>query len=377
MIYKKLISVFTFVLIFFVPSFSAYSYNIDEYAENGLEASGANELAEYLSAETKEYLKKLGCGDIDFVSLLDISPESVFELISEILKSGIKEPFKAFLKSTGIVLLISVCSGFFPDDEKSKTVLNIICGCITVIGVFLPAMNTIKAAASSIGVCAAFEKALIPVLAGVLTAGGKPSLALTFKGASFAAAEFVEYFASKFFIPAIGISGALGITGAMLPTLRLSAVSEVVRKTVTTSLGCVSGLFSGMLALKSVLSSSADALIIRGVKTAASFVPVVGGSLGEAYNSVSASISLLKGTIGIYAIVALLLTVVPVVINLALWILAMRLACTVSELLDCGICSDILKNTASVFSLTNSVLLLCTAVFIISSGLVVAIKAGE
>jgi len=360
-----------------MPSFTAHSYNVDEYAEKGLEASGAYELSEYLSEDTKEYLKKLGCGDIEFESLLDISPKSVFELISEILKNGIKEPFKAFLKSTGIVLLVSVCSGFFPDDEKSKVVLNIICGSITVIGVFVPALNTIRAAASSIGVCAEFEKALVPVLAAVLTAGGKPTLALTFKGAAFAAAEFVEYFASNFFMPAIGISGALGITGAMLPTLRLSAVSEVIRKTVTTALGCVSGLFSGLLALKSVLSSSADALIVRGVKTAASFIPVVGGSLGEAYSSVSASISLLKGTIGIYAIVALLLTVVPIAINLALWVFAMRFACTVSELLDCGICSDILKHIAFVFSLTNSVLLLCTAVFVISSGLVVAVKAGE
>ncbi len=377
MIYKKLIFVLLFLMMISTPSFTIHAYNIDEYAENGLEASGAYELSEYLSKETKEYLKKIGCGDIDFESLLDISPESVFELISEMLKSGMKEPFKAFLKSTGIVLLVSVCSGFFPDDEKSKVVLNVICGSITVIGVFAPALNTIKAATSSIGVCAAFEKALIPVLAGVLTAGGKPTLALTFKGAAFAAAELVEYFASNFFMPLIGISGALGITGAMLPTLRLSAVSEVIRKTVITVLGCVSGLFSGLLALKSVLSSSADALIIRGVKTAASFIPVVGGSLGEAYNSVSASISLLKGTIGIYAVVALLLTVIPVAINLALWVFAMRFACTVSELLDCGVCSEILKNTAFIFSLTNSVLILCTAVLVISSGIVVAVKAGE
>lgn len=376
MILKKLLCIPAAFFILTVFSVSACGVNIDDYADNGLEASGADKLSEYLSDETKEYLEKLGCEDIEFESLLDVSPKAVFELIWQMLKGGMKEPLKALLKATGIVLLVSTCSGFFPDDEKSKSVLNLICGCVTVIGVFVPASGSIKAAVSSIGVCAAFEKALIPVLAGVITASGNPTLALTFKGAAFAAAEFVEAFAKNFALPLIGISGALGMTGAMLPTLRLSAISEIIRKTVTTVLACVSGLFTGFLALKSVLASSADALVVKGVKTAASFIPVVGNSLGEAYTSVAASLSLLKSTVGIYAIVALIVTAVPVVINLALWVLAMRIACSVSDLLDCRVCSEILRNIAFVFSLTNSILLLCMAVFVISSGLIVSVKTG-
>lgn len=376
MIFKRMLFFTVLLLLFSAFSVNVRAVNTDEYSESGLEASGADELSEYLSDETKEYLEKLGCKDIEFEEMLDMSPHAVFELLWQIIKGGIKEPFKAFLKSTGIVLLVSISSGFFPDDEKSKSVLNLICGCVTVIGIFVPAYGSIKAAVSSIGICAAFEKALIPVLAGVVTASGNPALALTFKGAAFFAAEFTENLSAEFALPLIGISGALGITGAMLPTLRLSAISDTIRKTVVTVLGCVSGLFTGFLSLKSVLASSADSLVIKGVKTAASFVPVVGGSLGEAYTSVTASMSLLKGTIGIYAIVALAVTVLPVAINLALWIFAMRIASAVSDLLDCRVCSEILKNIAFVFSLANSILLLCTAVFIISSGLIVSVKTG-
>lgn len=376
MILKKILYIPLLIVMFSAFSVNVYGVNIDEYAENGLEASGADKLSEYLSEDTKEYLEKLGCGDIEFEALLDVSPKSVFELLWEMLKGGMKEPLKVLLKTTGIVLLVSTCSGFFPDDEKSKAVLNLICGCVTVTGVFADASGSIKAAVSSIGMCAAFEKALIPVLAGVVTASGNPTLALTFKGAAFAAAEFTQAFAAELALPLIGISAALGMTGAMLPTLRLSAVSEIIRKTVITALGCVSGLFTGFLAIKSVLASSADALVVKGVKTAASFIPVVGNSLGEAYTSVTASLSLLKSTIGIYAIAALVIMVVPVVINLALWVFAMRIACSVSDLLDCRICSEILKNIAFIFSLTNSILLFCAAVFVISTGLIVSVKTG-
>ncbi len=371
---KYVIPVLLFIL--FVFSVQASAANIDEYNGDSLEACGADELSEYLSDETEDYLEKIGCDDIDFEKMLDVSPKVVFQLIFDMVRGEIKEPLKALLKVTGIVLLVSVCSGFFPDDEKSKTVLNMISGCVTVLGIFAPAMKSVSAAVSAIGMCADFEKALIPVLATVLTANGNPSLALTYKGAAFAAAEFIGSLASETAMPLIGISASLGITGAMLPTLRLSAISEIIRKTATTVLGCTAGLFTGFLSLKSVLSSSADGLVVKGVKMASSFIPVVGNALGEAYTSVFASMSLLRNSIGIYAIVVIFITGVPVAVNLALWVFSMRIACSVSELLDCRICSEILRNIAFVFSLTNAILVLCMAVFIISSGLVVSLKAG-
>ncbi len=376
MIFKRIVYILTALILAFALPATAYASNIDEYAENGIEASGADKLSEYLSDETKDYLDELGFGDLNFEKMLDVSPMTVFSLILNMLKNGLKIPLKAAIKSIGVILLVSVCSGFFPDDAKNRNILNMVCGCVAVLAVFLPASESIGAAVSTIGLCAAFEKGMIPVLAGVLTASGNPAVALSFKGAAFAAAEFIQAFSKNFAVPLIGISGALGIAGAMLPTLRLSAVSEIIRKTLTASLSCVAGLFAGFLALKNVLASSTDALIVKGVKTAASFIPVIGGSLGEAYTSVTASISLLKNTVGIYVIAAFFITVIPVVINLALWVFAMRAACAVGELLDCRVCAEILKNTAFVFSMTNTVLLLSAAVFIITAGLVVSIKTG-
>lgn len=373
---KKITAILISIFVLSAIPLQAYASNIDEYTEESLEACGADELSEYLTEETEGYLEKIGCDEIDFEKMLDVSPKVIFELIFEMVRGEIKEPLKALLKVTGIVLLVSTCSGFFPDDEKSKNILNMICGCVTVLGVFVPAMKSVNAAVSAIGACADFEKALIPVLAGVLTANGKPSLALTYKGAAFAAAEFIGSLASETALPLIGISASLGITGAMLPTLRLSAVSDILRKTATTVLGCSAGLFTGFLSLKSVLASSADGLVVKGVKMASSFIPVVGNALGEAYTSVFASMSLLRSTIGIYAVIVFFVTGIPVAVNLALWVLAMRIACSVSDLLDCRVCSEILRNIAYVFSFANAILVFSLAVFIISSGLVVSLKSG-
>lgn len=371
---KKIVLFIILASMFFVPSYAA---NIDDYFEEQLEASGAKELADYLDDETSDYLGKLGCGDMEFEKLFDVSGADVVNLMIEILREGIKLPFKGFLTAAGTVILVSVCSSFFPDDEKSRIILNIVSGCIIVTGIFVPASDGIKAAVSATEACCTFEKALIPVLAGVVTVSGNPALSLTYKGAAFAAAEFISGFANNFALPLAGTAAALGITGAMMPTVRLTAVSDMIRKTFTTLLASATALFTGFLALKGTLSSSADGLINKGVKLASStFIPVIGGAIGEAYSSVVGSLGLLKNTVSFYAVMAVFLICIPVIINLAVWTLSLRAAGMIGELLDCRVCTEILRNISFVFSMVNTLLLLCMLVFIISTGLVAVIKTG-
>lgn len=361
------------LLIFATPAFA----NVDEYGKEWLETSGANELSDYLTDETHDYLKKLGCEDIGFENIFDISFSSVTELLKEMFSEGAESPLKCLLKSAGAVMLVSVCSGFFPDDEKSKTVLNLICGSFLIIEIYTPAMQSVKAAASVMESCAVFEKALVPVLAAVVTVSGNPTSALTSQGMLFAAAQFVESFAADTVMPLVGICGALNITGAVFPTLRLSAISETVRKTATVFLTSATALFTGFLSIKNALASSVDGLAVKGVKLAANtFIPVIGGAIGEAYTSVTGSLSLIRSTVGIYAIVAFFVMTVPVIINLALWVMSLRFACMMSDLLDCRQCSEVIRGISFIFSMLNTVLILCAVLFIISAGIVTFIGTG-
>ena len=375
--HKKIKTVMLFLLFVFSMNLSAFA-NVDEYCNDWFEASGANELSGYLTEETRDYLKKIGCEDADFEGVFDVSFSSVTKLMKDILTEEIKIPFEYLLKTVGAVLLVSVCAGFFPDDEKSKTVLSLICGSFLIIEVFAPAMQSVSAATLAMGACATFEKALIPVLAAVVTVSGNPASALSVHGAVLGAAQFVEAFAADTVMPLVGICGALSMTGSVFPTLRLSAVSETLKKCLTTCLASAAGLFSGFLVLKSTLASSIDGMAVKGVKLAANtFIPVVGGAIGEAFTSVAGSLTLVKNAVGVYAIIAFFVITVPVIINLALWVIVMRIACLVSDLLGCAQCSEVIKSIAFVFSMTNTILILCAALFIISSGIVVFIGTGE
>lgn len=372
---KKIIFVFVLILLI---SPKAFAVNTDDYYEKGLEASGAYELAEKLSDETKEYMEKIGFGEIGFENILETSPKAIFSAILDLLKNGYKKPLKGAFAAIGAVMIVSICMGFFPENEKSKSILSIISGCFVIISVSAPAWESIRAAVTAIEACLMFEKALIPVLAAIVAFSGNPTLALSVKGASFAAAQATESVAGNFILPLIGASGALGITDTFLPSFRLSAISDLIRKTMTTVLSTSVALFTAFLGMKSIISASVDGMALKGVRLAASsFVPVVGGAIGEAYSSVIGSLSVIRSTVGIYGIAAIILTALPVMINLALWVFAMRFACAVSDLLDCRQCSEILKNIAFVFSMVNTLLLLCVIVFVITTGITVLIKSGE
>ena len=163
----------------------------------------------------------------------------------------------------------------------------------------------------------------------------------------------------------------------MLPTLRLSAVSDLIRKTVSSVLGICAAMFSGLLSIKCVIAGSADSLTARGVKLAANtFVPVVGGALSEAYSSVAGSLALMKNAVGAYGAIALFFIAAPPAVQLALWTLAMRAASAVAELLGCAQQAEMLKNIGYVFAMTNTLLILCAAVLMISAGTVLVIKNG-
>ena len=351
--------------------------DISIYFNEQSEASGASDLPQFLDENSREYLEAVGCNGADIDGIMSFSLRSVFEMLMNMLRANISSPLKGCMTACGAVMLVSVCSGFFPDDEKTKGVMNLVCGCFIILSVFVSAVESVRAGASAMKLCSGFEKALIPVLAGIVTASGNPTAAISYQGTAFAAAQAVEAFADNVALPLVYVSGVLGATGAFLPTMKLSAVSEMIRKTSTTVFASVASVFAGFLTLKNVIAGSADGLAAKGIRLAANtFIPVVGGALGEAYSALSGSLSLLKSVVGIYGILAVLAVCLPSVISLTLWVLAMRTACMMSDLLGNAQCSEILKNISFMFSMLNVMIIFSSALFIISSGLVAAMKTG-
>ena len=94
---------------------------------------------------------------------------------------------------------------------------------------------------------------------------------------------------------------------ACLPENRLGALAEGVKKVVTWLLTGAVLAFTAYLSVVRVITGSADAVTVKMAKAAISgVVPVVGGIISDASETVLAGAGMLKNTIGIFGTLAIL-----------------------------------------------------------------------
>ncbi len=364
--------IITVIILLFVFSVPAKATNIDEYKSDIIKSSGADKLHDFLDDESKDFMKKIGMDEIDAQSILELSPSTVFSSVMGVFKEKWKEPMKALASAVGTAIVISICVSLVPEDEKNRSVVSLVGSCFAVLTLFKAVYEVVRACASCVKLCVGFEKLLIPVLTALLTASGKPASAISYNGTSFLIAESVSMIAESVILPLSCVVGALYLCTGMLPEIRLNSVADVLRKASTYIFSVSATLFSGTLAIKSVVASSSDSVAGKAVKLVTStFVPVVGGALGEAFSSFTGSISLVRNTVGIFGIAALGAICIPVLVQTLLWIFSMRIASSISDMLGCQCCVSVYNGIAYVCSMMNVMLIFCITVLIISSATVI------
>lgn len=349
----------------------------------GISALAANSSENYdeinsaLSEEAKEALEKLGIKEIDFDSVFNVSADRAWELFKELVTGNIDSPMKCLVRLLSVIILLAVCESFVPEGSGIKPITEAVGVLLCVISVISPLSKAISSAVASVSATESFMVALIPTLAGVVAVSGNPTLAVSFQTIAFTAAQLMSAVSKNYIVPVVGAVLSLDITGALMPSFWLSSLTSLIKKVITTVLSFGSTVFVSALGIKGALANAADTVASRSVKLViSSAVPVVGGALSEAYNGVIGSLVLVKSTLGIFGIVAVALINLPSLIQLLFWSFALRLSAAAAELFHRHTIAELLTAISSAAVLLNVVLLFNAVLFIISTALILVIKAG-
>ncbi len=363
------------VLIILSFSVNAYAAGESEYYNGQVESSGAEDILSGLDSETKERLGELGIEDVNFSSLFDVSFSKIFSFVKKAAEGKLESPLKSLMKLLGVIILIAVCESFMPDDDKMKNVINMAAVLFSVTVIISPLYDAMESAVSSVGVCADFMKSLIPVLVGIVSASGNPSLAVSFQSCAFAAAEVISALGKNYVVPIVGAVTALDLTGSLMPSMKLSGITELVKKTVIQTLSFTATLYVSFLGIKGALANAADTVASKGIKLViSSAVPIVGGAVSEAYSGIIGSLVLVKSTVGIFGIIVIAVITVPSMLQLLFWIFALKLGAAAGEVFSLGGVSSLLKALSCAITLLNVVILFGAVLFIISLALLLSLK---
>ncbi len=368
---KKIIG---FILILTVCCTTACLFSVDCTAEGN---EFAEEVYDSVPEDVQRLFEKMGITSIDFDSVFDVSAQDVFDIIKKLLTGAVESPLVSVVRLIAIILILSLFGSFVPTDSKVKDVMSLAGILFCVISIVQPLLFAVTSAVSSISVAEKFMLVLIPVLTGIVSASGNPSLALSFQSIAFVAAQALSLVASEMLVPVVGIVLSLDIAGSMMPYFSLNSLTDVLKKSITAVMSFSATIFVSFLGLKAGLANTADSLLGRGMKLViSSAVPVVGGALSEAYSGIVGSMLLVKSTVGVFGIGAIALITLPSCIQLLVWIFALKISAGIAEMFEQKPVGSLLKAISSSLVLLNVIIIFIAVLFIISTALILVLKAG-
>ena len=367
-----------FIVLFLIPAAAEESIAIQEPAayKSQLEASGAEALVDALPDDAREILHALGVDGIDLYSLLGASPRDIIALLFNLLQGGLGKVLRAGVMALGVVILLSFAFAALPEDEKLRHSVEVT-GSMLALMLLLPGLaQLMRAAAAVVQAGSDFSLLLIPILAGVITAAGNPALALSYHSVALMAAQGLSQLADGVIIPCTGVVLGLSLVDGAAKDARLSAVANTIKKAVIGTFALLAGLFSALLGIKSLIANTADALVVRGVKIVAGSIPLVGGALSEACGAILSSVTLVKGAVGGFALLAGLALYAPVLAELLLWSVMLKLLAAAAALFGQEKAAEVFKSAAYAVAILSACVVFNAALLLISTGLVITVGKG-
>ena len=177
------------------------------------ESSGADSLDDSLPDDVKDTIDSAGIDISNWQSMLSPSPKKIISMFTDIARGSFKKPIKDMVIIAGVVVLVGLIKGTAAAENFSEP-LNIVIGCAVAITVFASSAGVISQGMSAVEATSDFMLALIPVLAGIITAAGNPTLALTYGSFAMAAAQVAAQTAGNIIMPLCGAFSAFGVSAS-------------------------------------------------------------------------------------------------------------------------------------------------------------------
>ena len=214
-------------------------------------------------------------------------------------------------RGAAAVLLVVLCGaveGFAQGTGGKGAAFLPMAGALSITLASAGSLDTLMGLGSqTIGELADFSQALLPTLATATAASGAITTATVQQVSTVFFVDLLLRLIRELLLPLVYLYIGLLTAAACLPENRLGAIAEGLKKLVTWVLTTALLVFTVYLSVVRIISGSADSATVKVAKAAISgVVPVVGGIIADASETVLAGAGMLKNTIGVFGMLAIL-----------------------------------------------------------------------
>lgn len=366
---KKMFITLAVLLLSLMCGYTAFAEAEFDYGKAALEQA--------VPPEAAEILEEQGI-DPDGGGADSLSLGGVLSYIWSLLAQQAAAPLKLLVSLCGTVLLCAI-SASISDSSHDKT-----SGIFTTVGVLAGAGMSIAAISEILrgtlellSAASVFITAFIPIFAGIISVMGHTATASVLNTVTLAATQLFSQLAVNFLAPLCGAVMGLSITGAIHPQLNAARLGDLIKKIVMWTLSLLMTVFMSILSLQTFTAASADSVLIRTAKFAVSSgVPIVGGTISDAVGTVYGSLGIIKSSVGTYGIIAAAVIILPTLIRVVCYRLAVTAAEAVSDLFGINELTALLKSCGAVMSIIIAVIVCFLLLNTIAAVIMLSISAG-
>ena len=235
----------------------------------------------------------------------------------------------AAIVCTGLIL--SILQGFSGCPKKLLTAA----GTLTAASLCLGSTNSlIGLARATIGELGQSGKLLLPVMTASLAAQGGAATSTALYTGTALFDLLLSSLIARLLVPMVYLFLSLSLAAAVGSEDLLKKLREMLRQLSVWSLKTLLTVYTAYMSLTGVISGTTDAAALKATKmTISTVVPVVGGILSDASETVLVSAGLIKNAAGIYGILALLAVFLSPFLTIGVHYLLMKLTAALCGLL--------------------------------------------
>ncbi len=372
------------IAITLIPSVSGEGQNLADI-ENQLTDNIADRLDELDLSELEEFEKMLNQDKIydggvkqlvediisgDFIG----SPEKVFDLMLSIFGLSVKGMIPLLITLVAIAIIFSILKGLSSGFMSKSTteLIYFVCYSAMIVLLMTSIAGLVKSTVDTIQTMSKLMDIVFPVLitlvtslGGVVTAGiYQPMMAILSVGCS--------GIINAFIMPCFIATMVLSIVGYISNNVRLEKLTKFFKSAGGVVLGCVFSLFMTFVTIQGITGAVADNISVKSAKFAiSSYVPILGGYLSDGFDLVLASVVLVKNSIGMCSVLIMISIVLAPVINIAIFLLGLRLISGIIEPIGDKRMSEILYAISENLTLLIAAILGMAFMFFLMVGLVI------
>lgn len=285
-------------------------------------------------------------------NLLDTGTGQVFGVLQRAMKSGVL--------LLVIVLFCSLAEGTATLGGGSFQAVNMV-GMMAVCAVSVNDIHSLMGLGrETIQLMEGFGTLLLPTLAAAAAAGGTPASAAARQMATLLFSDLLLQLISKVLIPLTYLYVAVCAAHAAIGNGGLKRIAKTLKGFITGCLTAMLLVFGAYLTVSGVIAGSTDALSVKTAKLAISgMVPVVGGVLSDAAETVLASAGILRNAIGVFGMLVILGMCVAPFLQMGVHYLVYKLTATLAGTISEGKVVELVENIGEAFALELGMVASC------------------